>query len=141
MEDNIVALKARKLFVKSSKVVPFVLCALICASYTEIVISLAYEDFVCYGKYIVPNVPFSWIIGEYFEYSYPLVIGLLVIVYATSTCKWNKMGCYYIGIALLEKSYFDFEMEVWLISVICTLNIIVSGFLVYKGVVILLRNR
>lgn len=140
MEDNIVALKARKLFVKSSKVVPFVLCALICASYTEIVISLACEDFVCYGNYIVPNVPLSWIIGEYFEYSYPLVIGLLVIVYATSTCKWNKMGCYYVCIALLEKSYFDFEMDVWLISVICTLNIAISAFLVIKGIQMLCKR-
>lgn len=141
MEDSIVALKARKLFVRASKFVPFVICALICLSYIEIFIALACNNLVCMGDYIVPNVPFSWFIGEYFEYSYPMVIALLVVVYATSTCKWNKMGCYYIGFALIEKSYFDFEMEVWMISVICTLNIIVSAFLVYKGCMIFASKR
>ena len=41
---------------------------------------------------------------------------------------------------MLEKSYFDFEMDVWLISVICTLNIIVSSYITYKGVRIICRK-
>ena len=134
MDENIVVLKARRTFINASKVIPFVLCALICVSYTEIAISLACDDFILLDGYIIPNVPFSWLIGQYFEYSYPLIFFLLVVVYATETCKWNKLGCYYTCIALVEKSYFDFEMEIWIISVICTLNIVVSGFLVYKGI-------
>ncbi len=139
MEDNAVALKARKLFVRGSKVVPFVICALICVSYIEITISLTCKDFVCIEDCVIPYTPVSWVIGEYFEYSYPMVIALLVIVYATSTCKWNKFGCYYIAAALMEKYYFDFELEPWKIYAICMANILVSVFFVYKGIKILLK--
>lgn len=135
MDDNIVVLKARRTLISASKAIPFVLCALICVSYVEIAVSLACDDLVCLGEYIVPNVPFSWLIGQYFEYSYPLVVFLLIIVYAMSTCKWNKFACYYVGFALFEKSYFnDIELYVEYIYAIVAINVIISCFLVFKGV-------
>ena len=135
MGDNIVALKARKLFITASKVVPFVMCAIICVSYTEIAFSLTCDNFLLMDGYIIPNVPFSWLMGRYFEYSYPLVIALLVIVYATSTCMWNKFACYYIGLALIEKEYFNsIELEIEYIYMVVFANIIVSALLVYKGI-------
>lgn len=37
-------------------------------------------------------------------------------------------------INLLEKSYFDFELEPTYIYAICIANIIVAGYLTYKGI-------
>ena len=141
MDDNIVVIKARRTLIVVSKAIPFVLCALICVSYVEIAISLACDDLVRMGEYIVPNVPFSWLIGQYFEYSYPLVVFLLIIVYAMSTCKWNKFACYYIGFALLEKRYFnDIELEIEYIYIVVVANIVISTFLVFKGVKIVTKQ-
>lgn len=113
---------------------------LACVSYTETVFALATSDFVNCGGDIIPNTPISWFLGEYFEYNIQTLAVLVVISVAIETCIYNKLACLYLGVNLLEKSYFDFEMETWVISVICTLNVIVSCFLVYKGLKLVTRK-
>lgn len=131
----------RVLLIRVAKILPFVVCAVVFISYTENVFAICTNNFVVWNEYTIPNKPISWAIADVFEYYWSTVAVLIILSVSVETCIWNKLACLYLGINLLEKSYFDFEMEVWLISVICTLNIIVSGFLVYKSVVILLRNR
>jgi hypothetical protein len=45
----------------------------------------------------------------------------------------------YLGINLWEKSYLDFELEPTTIYIICIINILVAGWLTYKGIKILLK--
>lgn len=133
--------RTRILLIQVGKVLPFFVCLIAAISYTESCVSLLTDNYIIYDGDVILNKPLSFFLGNYFEYNIQMLVVLFVISIAIETCYWNKLACLYLGINLLEKSYFDFEMEVWLISVICTLNIIASGFLVYKGVVILLRNR
>ena len=136
------AIKARRIFVRASKVVPFILCALIFLSYSEIFFSLATNNFVIYEGYITPYVPLSWLIGNYCEYSIPFVIGITVIVYAVETCIWNKLSCLYIGIAFVEKEIFNsIELYIEYIYAIVILNIIISGVFVIKGIKLLIKAK
>jgi hypothetical protein len=65
---------------------------------------------------------------------------LIVMGIAFRTCIYNKLACLYLGINLFEKSYFDFELEPTAIYIICTLNIIVAGYLTFRGLKILLSK-
>jgi hypothetical protein len=62
---------------------------------------------------------------------------LFVISIAIETCIYNKLACLYLGVNLIEKSYFDFEIEVNTVYVIATINIIVSAWIIYRGIKIL----
>ena len=42
---------------------------------------------------------------------------------------------------LTEKSYFDFELEPTTIYIICLANIIVAGYITYKGIKILIQHE
>lgn len=142
MIENILAIRARRVFIRASKAIPFVLCALILVSYSEIFFALATNDFVMYDGYMTPYVPFSWLIGNYFEYSIPFLIGMTVIVYAVETCIWNKLSCLYIGIALAEKDIFNsMELYIEYVYIIVIANIIVSGIFVIKGIKLLIKAK
>lgn len=133
--------KARRFLIEIGKTLPFVVCFLLTLHYSECLIALITESYLSYDGCIILYTPLSFIVGGYFEYNIQMLVVLFVISIAIETCYWNKLACLYLGINLLEKSYFNFEMDVWLISVICTLNIITSGFFVYKGAAILLGKR
>ena len=120
--------------IQLGKALPFVVCLFAFVLYTETLFALSTSDFVSCNGNIIPNTPISWFIGRYFEYNVQTLVVLCVISVAIETCIYNKLACLYLGVNLWEKSYFDFEMEIWQISVICTLNIIVSLYLVYKGI-------
>ena len=92
-----------------------------------------------WNGYIIPYCHISWIIGRYFEYDFVNLLALIILSISVQTCLWNKLSCLYLGINLLEKSYFDFEIEPSYIYIICALNILVAGFLTYKGIKILLK--
>lgn len=79
-------------------------------------------------------------LARFFEYNLQLLFVVTILTFAIRTCIYNKLALGYTYLNLLEKSYFDFELEIWTISVICTLNIIVSGFLVYKGLKLVTRK-
>lgn len=132
---------ARRILIRLGKTLPFALCLIVLLSYTESAMAIALEDYVCYGDTVILNKPLSFLIAGIFEYDWSTVIITGIISVAIETCFWNKCCILYLSAQLIEKSYFDFEMEVWLISVICTLNTIVSAFFIYKGIRILIHNE
>ena len=84
--------------------------------------------------------PISWSIGEYFKYDFVSLFVFIVLSYAIETCIYNKLACLYLGVNLYEKSYFStIELYPEYIYIICTTNILISGFFVFKGIKILTK--
>lgn len=129
-----VVYKARTLLIRLGKVLPFIVCFIITISYTESAFALLTNDFIGYDGYVIPNKPISFFIGQYFEYNVQMLFVLFVISIAIETCIYNKLACLYLGVNLIEKSYFDFEIEVNTVYVIAIINIIVSTWITYKGI-------
>ena len=131
--------EARRLLINVGKMLPFIVCAIVAVSYIETATSMLFERIVYYGDFATPYKPISWFISRYFEYDWLSVTVMLVISIAIETCIYNKLACLYLGINLVEKSYFDFELEPTTIYIICIVNIIVAGYLTVKGIKILLK--
>lgn len=129
--------KFRRLLIRIGKVVPFVLCLLVCSNYTETLLALLTNDYIEWSGVIILNTRLSFFIGNYFEYNVQMLIVLCIISIAVETCIYNKLACVYLSVNLIEKSYFNFELEPTYIYIICTLNIIAAGYLTYKGIKIL----
>ena len=132
--------KARAYLIRVGKVLPFVICFLVCFNYLENIISITFNDYINYGDYIIPNTPLSFFIGSYFEYNVQMLVVLTILSIAIQTCRWNKLACLYLGINLIEKSYFDFELDIETKYCICIINIIASTYLTYKGIKIITSN-
>lgn len=133
--------KFRKLLIQIGKVLPFVVCFLVCEHYIETLFTLPTNDFLVYDSIVIPNITFSRIVAQYFEYNLQTLAVLVIISIAIETCIYNKLACGYLGVNLAEKSYFDFELEPTTIYIICLANIIVAGYLTLKGIKILLNSR
>jgi hypothetical protein len=133
--------KARIWLIRLGKVLPFVVCFVVMLSYSENAFSLAVNDLNSWCGMFIPNKPISWLIGRYFEYNLQMLVVLVILSIALSTCIYNKLACVYLGINLWEKSYFDFELEPTTIYIICFANIIVAWYLTFKGIKILLTSR
>ena len=129
----------RRLLIQVGKVLPFVVCFLVVINFTETIFALATNDFLTYDGIVIPNTRISFFIGHYFEYNLQMLVVLCIISIAIETCIFNKLACAYLGINLAEKSYFDFELEPTTIYIICLANIIVAGYLTFKGIKILLK--
>ena len=129
----------RRLLIQVGKVLPFVVCFLVVINFMETAFALATNDFLMYDGIVIPNTRISFFIGRYFEYNLQMLVVLCIVSIAIETCIYNKLACGYLGINLLEKSYFDFELEPTYIYIICLANIIVAGYLTYKGIKILLK--
>ena len=132
--------RARITLINIGKMIPFVLCFIIVISYTESLVSTYTYTIVEWNESFIPQCPISWFIGQYFEYDFITLLALIILSISVQTCLWNKLGCLYLGINLLEKSYFDFELEPTYIYIICALNILVAVFLTYKGIKILINK-
>lgn len=130
----------RVLLIRIAKVLPFILCSILVLSYSESVYAILCQEYSSYGNFVVPEKLISWFIANYFEYEWTTLIVLIVLSVSVETCIYNKMACAYLGINLAEKSYFDFEMDVWLIYAICLANILVAGYLTFKGIRIARRK-
>lgn len=130
----------RRLLIQIGKVLPFVVCALVAINYSETAFALATSDFLMYDGIVIPNTRISFFIGHYFEYNTQMLVVLVILSIAISTCVYNKLACAYLGINLAEKSYFDFELEITTIYIICLANIIVAAYLTYKGATIFLKS-
>ena len=102
--------------------------------------ALVTNNVIAYDNYYVLAKPISFLVGNYFEYNLQMLVVLCVISIAIETCIYNKMACGYLGINLAEKSYFDFELEPTTIYAICLANIIVCGYLTYKGIKIFINK-
>lgn len=133
--------KAKIWLIRLGKVLPFVVCFIVMLSYSETIFNLATNDLNCWGGIVIPNKPISWLIGQYFEYNLQTLAVLVIISIAIETCIYNKLACGYLGANLAEKSYFDFELEPTTIYIICLANIIIAGYLTYKGVYLLTKTK
>ena len=131
--------KVRKLLIRVGKVLPFIVCFIAFINFIEIAFATATSDFLVYDGIVIPNTPISFFIGQYFEYNLQMLFVLVILSIAIQTCVYNKMACAYLGINLAEKSYFDFELELTTIYIICLANIIIAGYLTVKGIKILIR--
>ena len=130
---------ARISLIRIGKVLPFIVCLVASISYFESCWALGGGNYILYDSYVILNKPISFFIGRYFEYNLQMLVVLCVISVAIETCIYNKLACLYLGVNLLEKSYFDFELEQTTIYIICIINIAVSFYLTYKGLKILLK--
>ena len=130
----------RRLLIQVGKVLPFVVCFLVVINCVETVFALATNDFLMYDGIVIPNTIISFFIGRYFEYNLQMLVVLVILSISISTCVYNKLACLYLGINLLEKSYFDFELEPTTIYIICLANIIAAGYLTWKGISIYLHK-
>lgn len=124
----------RRLLIRIGKILPFVLCFIVCISYTE---SL-YGNIIVYGDISFIETPISFFVAEYFEYDLLSLVVMLTISVAIETCYWNKLAIIYLCINLYERSYFattEISEEAALLFAI--LDIITSGFLAFKGLYLL----
>lgn len=138
---NSVITNTRIALIRIGKIAPFLVCAIIALSYIESMYALATNDYVVFDNDTYLNKPISWYIGNYFKYDIATVIILSVLSISVETCIYNKLACAYLGINLAEKSYFDFELDIWQIYTIAILNLIISAYFTYKGVKILLTHK
>lgn len=129
----------RRLLIRLGKCLPFILCGTICVSCVEMLIALATHDFIDYNGIIILNTPISFAIGLYFEYDTLVCVLSFVLSIAIEACKWNLWALLYLFVHLAEKSYFDFELDIWQIYIISILNLVISAYFTYKGIKIMLR--
>lgn len=132
--------KFRRLLIQIGKILPFVICLIVFLAYLETFIALISEKFVIYDNSVLLNTKISFAINRFIEYDWQTLFVIIVISFSVETCRWNKLACAYLGINLLEKSYFTFELEPTWIYIICTINIIIASYLVFKGVKIMLKH-
>ena len=121
--------KFRRLLIRIGKVLPFIICLLVCVNYTESLFSLATNGLIEWNGTTILHTPISFFIGQYFEYNVQMLVVLVIISCAVETCLFNKLACLFLCINLLEKSYFDFELEPTIIYIICLANILVASYL------------
>lgn len=131
----------RKALIRLGKIIPFVLCFIVCVSYIEDVYALYTNSYIEFADGVYLYKPISWAIGNQLEYNISHLAVLCVLSIAISTCLYNKLACLYLGINLLEKSYFDFDLEPTAIYIICLANIIVAGYLTLRGINIIMLKK
>lgn len=133
---NAIIYRTRIILINIGKILPFIICSIVLVSYLESIVSMYNEDYILYDSYVILRKPVSYFIGSYFEYNLQMLVVLCIISISIETCVYNKLTCLYLGINLLERSYFDFELEPTAIYVICLANIIVAGYLTVKGIML-----
>ena len=138
MNNNFIT-KTRVTLIRIGKIAPFVVCFVVFISYTEDVYSLMFDRYVEFSDGVYLRKDLSWFIGNYFKYDLATLSFLIVLSCAIETCVYNKLACLYLCINLLEKSYFDFELEPTTIYIICLANIIVAGYLTVIGIKMILK--
>ena len=131
--------KFRRILIRIGKVLPFVICFVVLLNYIECIVALLLNNYIIYDNVVILYTNFSFIINTFVEYDIQILIVLCVISIAIETCIYNKLACCYLGVNLAEKSYFDFELEPTSIYIVCIVNIIVAGYLTYKGIKILIN--
>lgn len=137
--NNTFITKTRITLIHIGKVLPFIVCFIVFLSYAEDVYALSFGNYMEFSDGAYLKKPLSWFIGEYFKYDIITLSVLIILSIAIETCVYNKLACGYLGINLAEKSYFDFELEPTTIYIICIVNILVAGYLTFKGIKILLK--
>ena len=131
----------RRLLIRFGKAIPFVLSFVVCVSYAECVIAIATDNMVVYDDFAIPYTPVSYKLASIFEYDWMTILATTILSYAVETCVWNKIGIAYLAVQLAFKNYIaNFELEPTTIYIICVVNIVVAGYLTYKGIKILINK-
>ena len=126
--------RTRVALINLGKMLPFLICVVVFVSYAESAFALATSDFLDTDNAIILNKPLSWLIADYFRYNIVTIVVLTILSYAINACKWNKLALLYLSIQLCEKEYFlTIELDEFVIYAICTINITVCSYLIYKG--------
>ena len=129
-----IAWNARKLVIGIGKLLPFVVCGVVIISYAESLFSLALSDYLYYDGTMILNTPLSFLVGQIFEYDVMAFAIMIVLGLAIEACRWNILTTFYLGLHLLEKSYLDFELEPLYIFVVIIVNLVISCYLMYRGI-------
>lgn len=124
---------ARKALIIVGKCIPFVLCLIMLVAYVETLFACVLSRFCTYGGVVIPDTPLSFFIGRVFEIDYLFVAFVFLVSVAIESCKWGLLANFYMFFHLLEKSYFDFEITIEAIYVITIANIMIGGYIIYKG--------
>ncbi len=130
---------ARRLLIRLGKIQPFVICFIVCVAYLETAYSLYFERYLYFNDCTIINTPINFYIANIMEYDWLVVIVSLIISLAIEVCKWNLYATAFLFAHLFEKSYLDFELEPTTIYVICLANIIVAGYLTWKGIYVVYK--
>ena len=130
----------RVLLIRLGKNLPFVICLIVFISYAESLWSLMNHNYLYYEDSVVLSKPVSWFIAQYFEYNLVTVVILLTISVAVETCIWNKLTILYLSVQLTEKNYIS-EVELYpeTVYVIVVVNLLICGYLLWKGVRVWLK--
>ena len=134
--------KSRVGLIRFAKVFPFLLCLIVIVSLSETLFALVLNDFVVFDGSVTPNTPFAWFIGEKFEIGIYSVLLAILLSIAFETCIWNKLSDIYLLTYIKQQTYFPtIEIEPMVIYIICLANIIVAGYLTFKGISILTKTK
>lgn len=137
MTNTSIEINARKALINIGKMLPFTFCFILLIAYAETLFACILSHYRTFGGYIIPNTPISFVVANLFEYDMLFVFVTLVISVAIRACKWNLYATMYLFTNLIEKSIFDFELDLYVIYFITLANIIISGFFTYEGIKIL----
>ena len=117
------------------KVLPFLLCFVVFVGYVESFVLAVMNECFVYGSDNIICGRFAMYVGGVFEYNYLTVVSMFIISVAIETCYWNKLAVLYLLLHLVFKAYIqDIELEEDEICILSIINVILSGFLVYKGI-------
>ena len=134
--------RARRLLINFGKMIPFVLCFIVLISYTESLYALCSDNVMLYGDSAVLYTPISFYIAKRFEYDWLTILATTILSISIETCYWNKLALFYLFIQLWEKTYFStIELYPEYIYAIIAVNLLCSGFFVFKGITILFRKN
>lgn len=124
----------RRFLIHIGKMLPFAICFVVCIGYTETL----FLNLAAYGDVIIINTPIAFYVGQCFEYDLLFLVVMLTISVAIETCYWNKLAILYLCCNLYEIGYFA-ENEISEEAAFCVaiLNVIISGFLAFKGLYLL----
>lgn len=134
--------RARRLLINFGKMIPFVLCFIVLISYTESLYALCSDNVMLYGDSAVLYTPISFYIAKRFEYDWLTILATTILSISIETCYWNKLALFYLFVQLWEKTYFStIELYPEYIYAIIAVNLLCSGFFVFKGITILFRKN
>lgn len=133
--------KARRFLIQTGKVLPFIICFVVFVGYVETLWAVYTEDYLEYNGFLTLNTPISFYMASIATYDILVLFVCLITSIAIETCIWNKLCIVYLLFQLGEKSLFQtVELYAEYICVISILNIIVSGFLVWKGLILIVKR-
>lgn len=137
-----IANSARRLLINMGKSLPFAICFVVAITYMEYLYALTFEHFLYFHDYVTLNTPIAfYIANNIFEYDILVVVVTLIISIAIEACKWNLWATCFLCFHLIEKSYFDWELDIWQLYTVITANLVVSLFFTFKGFSILIKKH